>query len=165
MLLIDWDEIESHSKFIADPSYKPFKAGLISITENIHLFHITPVPFPPSILSQAPCIEFATFFSAEPGFVTNVREFVAILDKNKEDIDGYFGANSGESVEEIVKWSELGTEEAAGKQAKAVTAFIGWESKEHHTRFRETELFKKNIGLLRVKNRGAELFHVAFNAV
>lgn len=164
---IDWDDIDSHTKFMHDPSYAPFKSRLAEITTAIHLFHISPIPFPPSILSQAPCIEFATFFSALPGFFQNMEKFVSVLNKNKESIDGYFGSAYGESIEEVVKWGEIGTEEEGkeGNKAKAVTALLGWESKEHHVRFRETELFKENIWLLREKTRGAEMFHVKFTTV
>ncbi len=68
-------------------------------------------------------------------------------------------------MEEIVKHAEQGTAEAKGKEGKAVTALLGWRSKEDHLKFRETELFKENIGLMREKTRGAELFHVPFTAV
>lgn len=42
---------------------------------------------------------------------------------------------------------------------------IGWTSKDAHMRFRETELFKKNIGLLREGVGSAEVYHVSFKAV
>jgi hypothetical protein len=132
---------------------------------GVHLFHITPTPFPPRILSLAPVIEFATFYSIEPGFLSNKEKFSNILEKNKESIDGYIGYSYGESVEEIVKHAEQGTAEAKGKEGKAVTALLGWRSKEDHLKFRETELFKENIGLMREKTRGAALFHVPFTAV
>jgi hypothetical protein len=164
---IDWDSIDSHLKFMHSPSYTPFKSLLAEITTAIHLFHISPIPFPPSILGQAPCVEFATFFSAEPGFLQNMEKLISELTKNKESVDGYFGSAYGESIEEVVKWSEIGTEEEGkeGNKAKALTVLLGWESKEHHERFRETELFKENVSLLREKNRGAEIFHVKFTAV
>jgi hypothetical protein len=98
-----------------------------------------------------------------------MAKFASILEKNRDEgkIDGYFGASGGVSVEEVVKHSEVGTEEEGkeGVRRKAFTALLGWESKGHHMRFRETELFRENIGLIRVKNRGAEMFHVEFTAV
>ncbi len=41
---------------------------------------------------------------------------------------------------------------------------IGWESKEAHLRFRETEVFKKHIYLLREKTTGAEVVSDLFPA-
>jgi hypothetical protein len=132
--------------------------------EDVHLFHITPTPFPPAILSQAPVIEFCAFYCPEPSFLASMGKFVGILDGKKGEIEGYYGASYGESVEEgVVKHAEQGTEGV--QEGKAVAAFIGWESKEAHLKFRETEIFKENIGLLRGNNRGAEVFHVKFTAV
>jgi hypothetical protein len=93
-------------------------------------------------------------------------KFVSIIEqKGKEGlVDGFVGAAYGESIEEgVVKHSEQGQEvEGTGK---VVVGFLGWESKEKHLAFREMELFKENIGLLRGNNRGAEVFHVKFTAV
>jgi hypothetical protein len=49
---VDWDGVGSHQKFMDDPSYGPFKKTLGLIMEGVHLFHITPTPFPPTILSE-----------------------------------------------------------------------------------------------------------------
>jgi hypothetical protein len=138
--------------------------------EGVHLFHISPLPFPPTILTTAPCIEFCAFFSPAPTFLSSMGKFLSIIEqKGKEGlIDGFVGAAYGESVEEgVVKYSEQGqgiegTEQGKGK---VVVGFIGWESKEKHLAFRETELFRENIGLIRGNNRGAEVFHVKFTAV
>jgi hypothetical protein len=42
---------------------------------------------------------------------------------------------------------------------------VGWTSKEEHMKFRETDLFKNNIQLLREGVGSAEVFHVPFKAV
>jgi len=59
----------------------------------------------------------------------------------------------------VVKHAEQGVDGA--KAGKAAVLLIGWESKEAHLRFREKEVFKKHIYLLREKTTGAEVFHVA----
>jgi hypothetical protein len=145
-----------------DPSYGPFKTRLGLIMTGVPLFHIVPTPFPPKVLSLAPCIEFVTFFSTSPDFLANVEKFADVLEKNKGKIDGYLGYSYGESVEEVVKHAEQNTAET---KAKAITALLGWESREKHLAFRETEVFRENIGLLRENNRGAEMFHIPFTAV
>ena len=93
-------------------------------------------------------------------------KFVSIIEQkgNEGLVDGFVGAAYGESIEEgVEKHSEQGQEvEGTGK---VVVGFLGWESKEKHLAFREMELFKENIGLLRGNNRGAEVFHVKFTAV
>ena len=135
---------------------------------GVHLFHITPTPFPPSILTRAPVIEFATFYSPDASFLGNMRKFTGNLEAKRKEglIDGFFGSSYGESVEDgVVKHSEQEDESAKEKSGKVVTALIGWESKDKHLAFRETEIFKESIGLLRGNNRGAELFHVKFVAV
>jgi len=66
---------------------------------------------------------------------------------DKKRPDGYFGYAFGETVEEIAK--------DGGKDGKAVILWIGWESKEKHMEFRQTEVFKENIRLLREYNGGA----------
>jgi hypothetical protein len=61
---VDWDGVGSHQKFMDDPSYGPFKKTLGLIMEGVHLFHITPTPFPPTILSEvslAPFIPHCSF--------------------------------------------------------------------------------------------------------
>ena len=56
----------------------------------------------------------------------------------------------GPVVEEVEK------EEGAGK-GKAVVLCIGWESREKHMAFRETETFAKNIHFLREGVKGTEI--------
>jgi hypothetical protein len=113
-------------------------------------------------------IEFCAFYSPDASFLGNMSQFVSILegDRKAGKIDGYYGGSYGESVEErVVKHAEILEGKGEGETGKAVVGFLGWESKEKHLAFRETELFKENIGLLRGNNRGAEVFHVKFAAV
>jgi len=160
LLVIDWDDVSSHEKFIAAPSYAPFQETLGRIMASAHLHHVLPTPFPPAVVGRAPCTEVATFFHAAPEFGVNLAKFAGVLDKAHPD--GYIGVAFGEVVEEIEKYSEIGKEGA--EKGKAAMAFIGWESKEKHLEFRETTTFKENVGLLRQGSAGAEVFHVAFKS-
>jgi heme-degrading monooxygenase HmoA len=65
-------------------------------------------------------------------------------------------------MEKIVRHNDVGKEGV--KQGSAVVGLLGWDSKEAHMAFRETELFKENVHLLREKNGGIELGHVPFKA-
>lgn len=124
---------------------------LAPLFASLHLHHVVPGAFPPAVLGQAPVIEFATFFGAEPAFLANVQRFMEAVGEP----DGVLGAAFGETVEaDVVKHAEQGGEVEGGK---AVVLLIGWTSKEMHMQFRETETFAKNIGLLREKCTGAEM--------
>jgi hypothetical protein len=132
------------------PEYTPFKNRLSTLMESVSLNHFRPTPFPPTILAQAPCIEFATFQDAEGGFLSNVEKFTKILAEGKPS--GYLGHTYGPVVEKI-----SGKD---GTEGNAVRLLIGWQSKEKHMEFRDTELFKDNVALLREKNGGAEVVRI-----
>ena len=127
--------------------------------EDVHLHHMTQPDT--TLLARAPCMEVATFHDVEPGFLGNVEKIVAALEKGKPK--GYHGALYGEVMEKIVRHKDVGKEGV--KEGSAVVAMLGWDSKEAHLAFRETELFKENIWLLREKTGGAEVGHVPFTAV
>ena len=136
------------------PKYGPFREQLSTlISTPPHLHHITTKPFPPTILDSAPVIEFATFYYIEPGFVSNVEKFVKIVEGLKGV--GSLGIAYGETIEDVKKHADQGKEDV--KEGKAVVLLIGWESKELHMKFRETDTFKENIHYLREKTGGAEV--------
>jgi heme-degrading monooxygenase HmoA len=114
------------------------------------VFRFLPNPFPPSVLGAAPCVEVATFFKTEERFLGNVEKFMECL----SEAEGYLGHALGEVVEEIEK------EEDAGK-GKAVLLCIGWDSKDTHMKFRETNAFKKNIDYLREGLGGVAMVSLA----
>jgi hypothetical protein len=133
---------------MASPEYGPFSSNLGKIMIKApSLFHFAPTPFPPSILGTAPVIEIATFFQTEDFFLSNVEKFMTATSPHME---GYLGHAYGPVIEEIEK------EEGAGKR-KAVVLCIGWESRERHMAFRETETFAKNIHFLREGMKGVEM--------
>jgi hypothetical protein len=147
----DWDSHQAHKNFIAAPTYGAFVEHLEPLSTSLHLHHVIPGSFPPTVLAQAPVIEFATFYGAEPGFLANVEKFLGAVGTP----DGVLGAAFGETVEDdVVKHADQGRGATGGK---AVVLLLGWASKEKHMEFRETETFAKNIGLLREKRTGVEM--------
>ncbi|KAF8850345.1 hypothetical protein BDZ45DRAFT_633090 [Acephala macrosclerotiorum] len=157
IMMIDWDSVDAHNKFMSLPEYTPFAQRLGLIIEGIHLHHFLPTPSPPSVLGTAPVIEFATFYDAAPDFKASLEKFIKVMDNP----EGTAGHAYGEIIEEVSKHAD-GEE---GKKGKAVVLTIGWESVDTHMKFRETEKFKSNIGLIRGNHGGVEMFHVAFKAV
>ncbi|TVY37514.1 hypothetical protein LSUB1_G003464 [Lachnellula subtilissima] len=179
--LIDWDSLAAHQTFMASPSYQPFAARLVSLTENVHLHHFTPSVFPPSIIASAPVIEFATFYDTKPVFVENVKKFQGVLEQAKARgvADAYLGwvwgedfrskrseENNGLSADLLPPVIEdIAKNGASEGKGRAVRLCIGWTSKEAHMEFRETQFFKDNIALLREGVGSAEVHHVAFKTV
>lgn len=97
-------------------------------------------------------IEFATFFGVEPGFGDNVGKF--LTQAGSPTPAGYYGHAYGPSVEDDLNKH---AEQEVGEGSNAIVLLIGWESKEKHMEFRETEQFKENIALLRSGAKGAEM--------
>lgn len=133
---------------MASPDYGAFAANLDKLmTKAVYLFHFAPKPFPSTILGTAPVIEIATFFQTEDFFLSNMEKFMAAASPHAE---GYLGHVYGPVIEEIEE------KEGAGR-GKAVVLCVGWESREKHMAFRETETFVKNIHLLREGVKGREM--------
>ncbi|KAH7400081.1 hypothetical protein BKA64DRAFT_707761 [Cadophora sp. MPI-SDFR-AT-0126] len=155
MWFIDWDSREAHIKFSQSPAYVPFKSSLGVLMADVHFHHVPFSPFPPTILTRAPVVEFATFLDTKPHFISNVDKFM----KGIGTPDQCYGGAWGDSVE-----ADVGKHVDGSVKGRATVLLVGWESKEAHMKFRETEVFEKNIGLLREGMGGVEMFHVAFTA-
>ncbi|KAG4426563.1 hypothetical protein IFR04_000445 [Cadophora malorum] len=155
MWFIDWDSKESHIKFAQSPAYEPFKENLSALMTAVHFHHVAFSPFPPKIVTRAPVIEFATFLDTKPHFLSNVEKFM----KGIGTPDECYGSAWGDSVE-----TDVGKHSDGSVKGKATVLLIGWESKEAHMRFRESDVFEKNIGLLREGMGGVEMFHIPFTA-
>ncbi|KAH6675474.1 hypothetical protein B0J14DRAFT_586569 [Halenospora varia] len=154
ILLIDWDTLKSHQDFIDNPIYGPFTDKLAPLMEGITMHHIVSNPFPPTLAGKAPVIECCTVFDVKSTFLEdNLAKFTNALDTS--NVQGYLGNVTGEIVEEL-EWK--------GKKGNAVKLLIGWTSKDEHMKFRDSQVFKDNIGLLREGNGGIEMFHVPFKA-
>lgn len=152
----DWDTIDLHKDFTHSPIYASFSSTLSSLVARAPLlYHFYPTPFPPAVLGSAPVVEIVTFYNTEEHFVKNVERFI---ESCAPDMKGCVGHAFGGVVEEIEK------AEGEGK-GKAVVLCVGWESKEAHMEFRETETFKENVHLLREGMGGAEMVSRAFTLI
>ncbi|KAK4171470.1 hypothetical protein QBC36DRAFT_339894 [Triangularia setosa] len=102
---------------------------------------------------KAPCTEVFTAFGAEDGFEEQVGRFVTAV---KGDMpEGYKGADYGGEVKV--------DGEGGGNGEKSVRMVIGWVSKEAHVEAKgKPGAIQENIGELRTKRRGVDLFHVNF---
>lgn len=75
----------------------------------------------------------------------------------KENAEGFRAASCGWVVEDV-EHESLGD----GKKGRVFKVVLGWDSVEHHMRFRETEVFKENAGLLREGPVKGDLHHTVF---
>lgn len=96
--------------------------------------------------------------------LSSVAKFAAEMEKGRAQgkVEGLLGIFYGKVMEKIVRHKDVGKE--AVQAAEAVVACLGWESRELHMKFRETEFLREIIPLLREGNGGVEMFHVSFKA-
>lgn len=152
----DWDAIEKHHEFMHKPEYGPFLQKFSSVfaeAPKIHHANLEPFDNVAKALS-APVTEVATFFfeGAPPAdYLNGFHQFREVVERTPDS--GYFSSAAGPTVEEI---------EHDGVKGKAIVLLIGWKSVDAHTLFRETQVFKDNISLLRSSSKAREVHHVAF---
>ncbi|CAP69559.1 uncharacterized protein PODANS_1_12170 [Podospora anserina S mat+] len=100
---------------------------------------------------KAPCTEVFTAFETEEGFEEQVARFVSAVEGDK--LEGYKGADYGAEVKV----------DGDGAGEKSVRMVIGWVSKEAHVEAKgKPGAIQENIGELRAKRKGVDLFHVNF---
>ena len=158
----DWESIEHHRKFTADPSYAKFTKRFDSfLNGRPTVYHATVDPPQPAATFSSPIVEmFTAYFPAatkaadKESWQQRFKKFLTIMPEAK----GYKAHATGWVVEEVVH------EGVEGKAIAWVTA-VGWESVEAHMAFRETELFKKNVELLSEGPAAAEMHHLDFGAL
>ncbi len=138
-------------------AYKPFfKSFGTIIGGDISLIHVDFKPEGGAIKSMgAPVTEVATFyFDGGPpeDAYESCKKFIEICEKEEPEKKIYRWAY-GTTHEEIEK---------DGVKGKGAVLLIGWDSKEDHMAFRETDVFKENIQLLRQTAKGIEAHHTQF---
>ena len=159
-LFVDWDSYEAHQNFVNSSTYGPFVKHLMTIVDgDIDMRHANFHPHPPSNAvgsTSAPVTEVLTAYLSEKNedYAANSRKFGEMI---KTKADSCKGVSSGWIVEKVTH-SSLGD----GEKGNAYINVIGWESKEKHMQFRETQDFKDNIHLLRTNAKGLEVHHTAF---
>ncbi|KAF4996204.1 hypothetical protein FDECE_12546 [Fusarium decemcellulare] len=166
-LFLDWESVEHHKNYRKTEEHGPIIESLnpyVDFTKYMNK-HITVNPFPPEDVldkTRSPVTEVLLAFfppdydvAARATATRRLEEFAGKALKNSPD---WRGISYGWSVENDVPVK--GDEEKTGAM---LVAFIGWPSVEAHQKFRETEDFKENIGLLREMPRLVKLsaFHVS----
>ena len=159
-LFIDWDSYEAHHNFVKSPTYGPFEKHLMTIMDgDVDMRHANFDPHPPSIAmgsATAPVTEVLTAYVLEKSekYAANSRKFGEMI---KSEAEGCKGVSSGWILEEVAPSSSTD-----GEKGHAYINVIGWESKEKHMQFRQTQVFKDNIHLLRTGTKGLEVHHTSF---
>lgn len=114
--------------------------------ERPYLHHFEPNSPIVGLINSAPITEVAFFYDVPANFLDNLKAFGAPLSSDK--VPGYHGIRYGLSTEEAQPYKKAFADENDTKSTGVL--LIGWDSKEKHLEFRETELFKEQIPLLRV---------------
>ncbi|KAH6952961.1 hypothetical protein DER45DRAFT_617334 [Fusarium avenaceum] len=166
-LFLDWESLEDHENYPKTAEHGPIIESLkplVDFTKHTNK-HVTLTPFPPEDVlnkERSPVTEvLLAFFPGDYDVASRatatrrLEEFAGRALKTSRD---WRGISYGWSVENDVPIR--GDEANSGAM---LAAFIGWPSVEAHQKFRETDDFKDNIGLLReipglVK---LSLFHVS----
>ena len=82
-----------------------------------------------------------------------------------ESCQKFIGICEKEADQQVLGWAYGVTHEEIereGVKGKGAVLLIGWESREDHMNFRETDVFKQNIQLLRQTAQKIEMHHTTF---
>ncbi|KAK1675498.1 hypothetical protein BDP55DRAFT_552337 [Colletotrichum godetiae] len=161
---LDWDSVEDHLAYRDTAAHAPIGKAVGEYLDWNHGYikHITPTPWPPTILASAPVIEVLTLFfpadldaAAKEALTAQLEEFKTnALDTSPD----FKGISYGWSVE-----NDVPVTDEPGTTGNLLAAFIGWPSVDAHMKFRDTVPFKENIGILREMEGIVKLgvFHVS----
>ncbi|KAI9666782.1 MAG: hypothetical protein M1831_001558 [Alyxoria varia] len=142
-LFIDWDKVEDHIDFTKSEAYGPMVKSLGAVLDApIVYFHSPLKPFPPTTLSKtiSPMTEILTCHF-DPSVDTNaaqssIKKLISVIETNAPGYKGYV-EGWGEELQE--------NDKSPGGKSKVYIGCLGWNSKEEHMNFRETQLFKDNV--------------------
>ncbi|GKU06264.1 unnamed protein product [Fusarium langsethiae] len=166
-LFLDWDTLEDHENYPKSADHGPIIESLRPLAdfEQSMNKHVTLNPFPPEdVLDSAssPVTEVLVAFfpsdysiSSRAAATRRLEQFAAQALKASPD---WRGISYGWSVE-----NDVPIRGDEGNSGAMLVAFIGWPSLEAHQKFRDTDDFKQNIGLLREMEGLLKLsaFHVS----
>lgn len=161
-LPIDWDSMQDHLNFMASEAYGPFIEKLTPVVDGpAYITHANLTPHPPAPLT-APVTEVCTCYIAASDPPSTAIElgkaWAALTQALSQHAKGYINGAMGWVIEEV-EHEKLGEE-----KGKAFVVMYGWESKEAHMAFRDTEKFKKAIAPLRGVWKGIRMSHVSFES-
>ncbi|KAK3720629.1 hypothetical protein LTR37_003678 [Vermiconidia calcicola] len=156
-MMIDWDSKAHHETFMNSDIYSAFLKRFATIMDADPI--IAHADFQPdgglNSALGAPVTEVATFYfdGAPPDDAQeNAKKFIETCQKEAPG-SGVSGWAYGITDEEIEK---------DGAKGKGGVLLVGWPSVDAHMEFRNSEVFKNNIDLLRKEVKGIEVHHVAF---
>lgn len=158
---VDWDSVQAHKDFIANPIYESFSKSFSKLIEgNSLIYHLLFSPNPPSsALNPASSVvaEHLTFYFSstlsDSGMSSWEDTFAKFKKALEQHAEGFKAGSGGWIIEEL-------QHEKVDGNAKAYAAVLQWESVEKHKMFRDTEDFKKAIGPVREASRAIEMHHV-----
>jgi len=148
-LYIDWDDVDSHKKFMASPQYGPFLdrfGTIMSDKPTTYHTHFFPHPASAALGANVGATEVLTVYfppsyskTDQEKFEGDIKKLVDMIEKHAK---AYKGSAGGWAIEEV-------TIPGTSESAKAYITVIGWSSVEAHTAFRDTQHFKDSIHYLR----------------
>ncbi|KAK5126296.1 hypothetical protein LTR85_010532 [Meristemomyces frigidus] len=156
-LMVNWETKKHHDDFAASDIYGPFFDRFKSLLDGNPIMFCHADFKPNGSLSKtfsAPVTEMAVFyFEGGPpdDYLEGVDKLSKLLDEQKPE--GFLSSSAGITYEEVEK---------DGIKGKAAVVTIGWQSVDQHMAFRNTQLFKDNIHLLRSSSKKVEMNHIAF---
>jgi hypothetical protein len=125
---IDWDSLQAHKNYMAQPDYGPFVAAAQSMVDpakSARLMHVAFRPYPPSAAILAPlCQIVQVHFKADQesgaleDFTTTFEKHIETLKSDK--VQGFTG-------ESTCGWA-LETTKVREQDTKTFVALLGWES-------------------------------------
>ena len=123
------------------------------IDGSVDMKHVNFDPHPPSNAvgtTNVPVTEVLTAYttSKDQSYEAASRKLLRLVESSA---DGCKGVSGGWVIEE-----------GEGEKKCAFVSAIGWESKDHHMQFRDTQTFKDNIYLIREGSTELAVHHVCF---
>jgi hypothetical protein len=160
----DWDSLEAHQTYQAQPHYGPFVAAAYSMVDperSSMACHVAFNPHPPSAALLGPVAEvFIAHFSVEDAvavteaFPAQFGDFVrALVQAGVPGMTGEF--TSGWAVEE---------QEHKGEMSKAFVAVVGWESVDAHKEAMKSAAYAQNSKLFTIAPKHSRISHVKFSS-
>jgi len=163
-MFIDWDSLAAHETFMKSESYGPMiQEAMAATAAPPVIYHVALSPWPPAVLTNeegkgtSAVAELASFYFS--GVTDDAME--AVRKETQRFLDlvpgaaGFSGETSfGWSVEEV---------EFEGAMCRVLLLAIGWESREAHMKFRDTEHFARIIPILTALEgiKGLQICHVS----
>ncbi|KAJ8060115.1 hypothetical protein OCU04_010469 [Sclerotinia nivalis] len=143
----DWKSIEEHQSFAKSFGGEAVKDLPVIMTHGEFTKHITLSPFSSAVYESPVTEVMIAYFASDISQAakdTTTTQLKQYLEKSVKKCPDVKEVSYGWGVEN--DFPIRGGE--PGKVGSILTAFIGWPSIDAHMKFRETEEFKDNVGLV-----------------